>query len=378
MDSWKFFAFEDSPNTNDVFRFYEFLWSSVETNFKQKGRKHTANPFFYSSLTMHTLKKLNTMRRKIARNPSKTNLSRFSELEIEFLEFSEMDKICFINGSMTSNFSDCFALLRSLKSSDYPKITFFDQERLENPVDVANGLNKFFAKNFNTGSFTGVAYSSSEFIGLKDFKFSIRPDLILIEIMRIKLSTYPTNDYFPCQLLKTVPQMFADLLAYIFYSITDCKIFPAIWKIAFIRPLHKSLFKASIENYRPISLLSKISLVFERLLFVYLFGLCKAQLHPKQFDFQSRKNPVLQLIEYLETLYRNKSSTLSTVYLDYAKAFDKVPHKILLSKLKLFGFDSELLLLFETYLIGRTQVVNVNGCFPNICQYLVESLKGQS
>ena len=263
---------------------------------------------------------------------------------------------------MTSNLSDCFDLLRSLKSSDYPKIMFFDQERLENPVDIANGFNKFFAKNFNTGSYTGVAYSSSEFISLKDFKFSIRPHLILIERMRIKLSTYPTNDYFPCQLLKMVPQMFADLLAYLFYSITGCKIFPALWKVAFIRPLHKSLSKASIENYRPISLLSKI-LIFERLLFVYLFGLCKAQLHPKQFGFQSRKNAVLQLIDYLETLYRNKSSTLFSVYLDYEKAFDKVPHKILLSKLKLFGFDSELLLLFETYLNGRTQVVNVNGYF---------------
>ena len=195
LDSWKFFAFEDSPNTNDVTRFYEFLWSGVKTNFKQKRRKRTANPFFYSSLTMHTLNKLNRMRKKIARNPSKTNLSRLSELEIEFREFSEMDKICFINGSMTSNLSDCFALLRSLKSSDYPKIMFFDQERLENPVDIANGFNKFFAKNFNTGSYTGVAYSSSEFISLKDFKFSIRPDLILIEIMRIKLSTYPTVPY---------------------------------------------------------------------------------------------------------------------------------------------------------------------------------------
>ena len=107
----------------------------------------------------------------------------------------------------------------------------------------------------------------------------------------------------------------------------------------------------------------KNSLIFERLLFVYLFGLCKAQLHPKQFGFQSRKNSVLQLVDYLETLYRNKSSTLFSVYLDSEKAFDKVPHKILLSKLKLFGFDSELLLLFETYLNGRTQAVNVNGYF---------------
>ena len=272
-----------------------------------------------------------------------------------------MDKICFINGSMTSNLSVCFALLRNLKTSDYPKVMFFDQECLEKPLDIANGFNKFFAKNFNTSSYTAVAYSSSEFISLKEFKFSIQPDLILIEIKRTKMSTYLINDYFPCQVLKIVPQMFADQVANLLYSITDCKIFPALWKVAFIRPLHKSLSKASIENYGLIKILSKNSLTFEWLLFVYLFGLCKAQLHNKQFGFQSGKNVVLQLIDYLETLYRNKSSTLSSVYSDYEKAFDKVPHNVLLSKLKLFGFDSELLLLFESSLNGRTQMVNVNG-----------------
>ena len=204
---------------------------------------------------------------------------------IDFLKWklsSEMDKICFNIGSMTFNLSDCFALLRSLKPSDYPKIMFFDQEHLENPVDISNGFNKFFAKSFNTVSETGVAYASSEFISLNEFNFSIRPDLILIEIMRTNMSTYPINDRFPCQLLKINSQIFADRLAYLFYSIGDCKIFPATWKVAFIRPLNKNISKASsIENYLPISLLSKIFLIFEQLLFVYLFGLCEAQLHLK-------------------------------------------------------------------------------------------------
>ena len=66
-----------------------------------------------------TLQKLvlNTMRREIVRNPSKTNLSRLPELEIEFRVF-EMDKICFINGSMISNFSDCFARVGGNRSKE--------------------------------------------------------------------------------------------------------------------------------------------------------------------------------------------------------------------------------------------------------------------
>ena len=149
--------------------------------------KRTANTFFDSPLMMHTLNMLNTMRRKIVRNSSKTNQQRLSELEIEFREFSDMYKICFIIGSMTSNLSDCFALLRSLKSSDYPK------GMVQNALRIIS-FNKFSAKTFNTGFYTGVAYSSAEFMSLKVFKFSIPPDLILIEILRTKLSTYPSND----------------------------------------------------------------------------------------------------------------------------------------------------------------------------------------
>ena len=90
------------------------------------------------------------------------------------------------------------------------------------------------------------------------------------------------------------------------------------------------------------SFLPLISLIFERLLFNYFFELCKDQFRRKQF----RKNAVLRVIEYLGTLYGNNAPTLLSIYLDYEKALDKVPHQILSAKLKLFGFDPELLALF--------------------------------
>ena len=104
-------------------------------------------------------------------------------------------------------------------------------------------------------------------------------------------------------------------------------------------PLHKSGPKSRIENDRPISLLPKLSLVFEKILFAFLYDSIKSLISPKQFGFQSRKSAVLQLIDYLETVRNTKSMNLYTVYMDYAKAFDKVPHTILISKCKKFGLD---------------------------------------
>ena len=106
-------------------------------------------------------------------------------------------------------------------------------------------------------------------------------------------------------------------------------------------------------------------MIFQRFFFNYLYELSKHQIHRKQFGFQSRKNAVLQLFDYLETLHSNTSHTLFTIYLDYEKAFDKIPHEILIAKLKLFGFDEELCTLFVSYLENRSQIVNVDDYFSD-------------
>ena len=113
------------------------------------------------------------------------------------------------------------------------------------------------------------------------FSSSTRPDCILDEIRKTKTSTHLTNDFFPCSLLKLTPNLFADSLSYLFYSIAEPPSFPAIWKVAYGRPLDKKLSKTNIESYRPISLLPIVSLIFERLLFNYLYELSKHQIHPK-------------------------------------------------------------------------------------------------
>ena len=79
------------------------------------------------------------------------------------------------------------------------------------------------------------------------------------------------------------------------------------------------------------------------------------KIHPKHFGFQSRKNSVLQLKDYLELAHRMKTSVTYTVYLDNEKAFEKVPHTILLSKLRKFGLDESFLELLSSYLKDRIQ-----------------------
>ena len=70
---------------------------------------------------------------------------------------------------------------------------------------------------------------------------------------------------------------------------------------------------------------------------------------------------MLQLIDFLETARLKHSPNLYTVYLDYAKAFDKVPFEVLLRKLRLFGLDENFLHLINSYLSDRQQIVIVQN-----------------
>ena len=65
--------------------------------------------------------------------------------------------------------------------------------------------------------------------------------------------------------------------------------FPAIWKVACITPLFKGGFRNNIKFYWAISLLPKVSLLFERILFIYLYSCLSKEFHPQQFGFQSHK-----------------------------------------------------------------------------------------
>ena len=143
----------------------------------------------------------------------------------------------------------------------------------------------------------------------------------------------------------------------VFCSIILPNSYPDIWKTSYVKPLHKTGLKIDIQNYRPISHLPVLSLVFEKILHSFIDYKIKDKLTTRQFGFQSRKSSIIQLLDFLETVLSSNSSNLYAVYLDYAKAFDKVPFNDLLNQLWKFGFDESFLELFATYLFNRFQTV---------------------
>ena len=144
---------------------------------------------------------------------------------------------------------------------------------------------------------------------------------------------------------------------------------PADWKLAHIVPIHKKGDKSDIKNYRPISLTSIISKLFEKCIRDELLLECQHLLHDTQHGFLPLKSCTTQLVTFSHDISvgLNSNNLIDVIYLDFAKAFDTVNHDIILEKLKNeYNIDGLMLKFIKDYLQGRKQRVAVNGTLSDI------------
>ena len=123
-----------------------------------------------------------------------------------------------------------------------------------------------------------------------------------------------------------------------------------------------------VTSYRPISILPKISLDFERIIFDNLYNHIRNQICTSQFGFVKKCSTILQLISFLDNVYNciDNNNNFYCAYLDISNAFDKVSHTALLSKARKFGIGGNLLKLLASYLADRRQCVKIDGIFSSL------------
>ena len=147
-------------------------------------------------------------------------------------------------------------------------------------------------------------------------------------------------------------------------------IVPTVLKQAKIVPLYKSGSKEEATNYRPISLLPVFSKLLEKTVYNQFSKYFEQFITPVQFGFRTKHSTVHCILNFLNNVSANRSSKYHvSVFLDLKKAFDTVPHNVLIEKLKSYGVKQTELAWFSNYLSGRGQstcVRNATSALENI------------
>ena len=147
-------------------------------------------------------------------------------------------------------------------------------------------------------------------------------------------------------------------------SLTD-GIFPNLLKSANVCPIFKKGNADECGNYRPISLLSNIGKILEKVMYSRLSSFldeCNI-LFEKQFGFRTSHSTGHALINIVEQIKRNLDKKLYScgVFVDLEKAFDTVNHKILIKKLEHYGIKGSYNNWLSSYLSNRKQFITVGN-----------------
>ena len=184
-------------------------------------------------------------------------------------------------------------------------------------------------------------------------------------IDQLSNSTAAGPDGLSQRIIKEVSKQISYPLCKLFKKSMETSQIPNEWKQANVKPIFKKGAKTLPINYRPISLTCVIVKIMERAIKESIMAhlISKSLLNPSQHGFLPKKSVSTNLNSFLDFVTKNVDAghPVDVLYLDFSKAFDKVPHKRLIQKLKCYKINHKVTKWIENWLSRRKQMVTVNG-----------------
>lgn len=244
-----------------------------------------------------------------------------------------------------------------------------DDKVITDKKEIANCFNKYFTevgKNLANNIKRPIRSSiKKDYQEHSMYFFETDSTEVSNTIQELKLHKAPGLDSIAVNVLKITSHIISKPISHLINKIFETGYFPKHLKSAVIKPLFKKGNPLDMCNYRPISLISNLSKIVEKIIkkrvvaFLEKFNL----LSKNQFGFKKGVSTEDAIVYLTNNIYNNldKNNVAIGVFLDLAKAFDTVDHVILIDVLEALGFRGVALNIFKSYLQERQQFVQIEN-----------------
>jgi len=343
------------------------ILGAINNNIRKITIKHNDTPPWMTKPLLQLIRRKNIALKRAKSLDSPDTWQKFKRVRnrvknmIGYKQRSYLFTLC---NTLRENPKAFWTLLKSQsKSNSTPTKMFFNGKEANTPGDIATLLNSFFHSIFTP---------IPKVIQYPNILTHADPNLAIIQltIPEVTISLKKLNpgkaqgpDNIPTKILKDMADILAPSITGMFNFSLSHGTIPNAWKMANIIPIHKKGSRHQATNYRPISLLPVISKVLERCIYNKIIEHIIPKLSNQQHGFLSSRSTTTQLLTVFSRINNilDNGNQADVIYFDLSKAFDSVPHKLLIHKLRGFGINGSLLNWISDYLTNRLQRVLING-----------------
>ena len=337
--------YHKSKNEDD-FRSFKKQKNYVNRLYK-KEKKH-----FYSSLSVNDLKD-----NKLFWKTMKPLLSDKSKGDHK-ITLVKGDKIISKEDELAEEFGNFFS--NAVKNLNIPDIPVNEVSGIHDQVDKAILKYKDHPSILKINE---MVPSTGEVFGFHN----VSEDIVLKKVRDLNITKSTTFKNIPGKVFKDNVDVYYGKLTEIINHHLETDSFPDTLKFADVYPVFKKDVRTDVEHYRPVSVLSYASKVFERIIHDQVNIKMNAHLSKNLCGYRKGFSTQHALITMLEKWRKSLDDKGfgGAVLMDLSKAFDCMNHELLLAKMHAYGFGKSALKTIHSYLTNRWQRVKINYSFSS-------------
>jgi hypothetical protein len=328
------------------------------------------------------------------KNKSQLDLDRYRDFRNYYNTLTRQAKQKYYLENLNRNVKNpkrSWELLKEAANLNKPKSSIDkidkDGKILTEPLDIANEFNDFFTSvGVNIAeSILPTSVKAEDFMpvleNVQNLDLGTTSQVHICDIIKsLKTKNSCDTDGLSTKLLQKLAIEISWPLAHIFRLSLNSGVFPSRLKCSRTVPIFKAGRSDLCDNYRPISLLSTLSKILEKMVCVQLVNHLDRNkiLYKHQYGFQrnrSTEHSIVHALNFISSAMNENKYTIG-VFFDLKKAFDVCSHDILLMKLSKMGITGTALNWFKSYLSDRTQVVDINGSMSRSRKLKISVLQG--